>query len=99
LRAATAECTKSMRGALRGTDPSPSTSLRVRISPAGSRYAHARKTAQVQICPSRPIFLPFRFRALRADPSHAFELSAKPACANADYANYVRTSIYLHFFL
>ncbi len=29
------------------TDPSPSTPLRVGISPAGSRYAHARETAQL----------------------------------------------------
>jgi hypothetical protein len=30
-------------------DPSPFAPLRVRISPAGSRFAHARKTAQVYV--------------------------------------------------
>jgi hypothetical protein len=40
----------------------------LRISPAGSRYAHARNAAQVRIPPSPPV-LPGSFAALRISPA------------------------------
>src|SRR5271157_2717213 len=51
------------------------------ISPAGSRCAYARKTAQVQICPSRPnSSLQLRHQlSVRTNYSSAHDLCAFPS--------------------